>query len=123
MLGDLVTNKAKHRGIASSVVDGLVRDLPGRQEAGLPASPAASRPSAHCTLRPRSEFNYSTSCGGIAVVRREFAEDTIMLLHAHRARMQKYVANMKAGCFNDDRVDRQLAEDHCLIEQVPWNLR
>ncbi len=82
-------------------------------------------------MRPRSEFNYSTSCGGIVVkpgdiivadsggievVRREFAEGTIMLLLAHRARMQKYVANMKAGCFNNDWVDRQLAEDHCLIE-------
>ena len=36
VLGDLVTNKAKHLGIAGFIVDGLVRDLPGLQEAGLP---------------------------------------------------------------------------------------
>jgi hypothetical protein len=50
------------------------------------------------------------------VVRREFAEETIMRLRAHRARMEKYVSDVKAGNFSNDWVDRQLAADNCLIE-------
>ncbi|KKM03371.1 hypothetical protein LCGC14_1775120, partial [marine sediment metagenome] len=36
VLGDLVANKAKHRGIAGFIIDGLIRDLPGVEECGLP---------------------------------------------------------------------------------------
>src|SRR5271169_5869958 len=32
VLGDLISTKAKHRGIAGFVVDGFIRDLPGIQE-------------------------------------------------------------------------------------------
>ncbi|MGH6829996.1 MAG: hypothetical protein ACREDG_02465, partial [Methylocella sp.] len=77
------------------------------------------------------ELNYAVSCGGIvvnpgdiivadasgiAVVRREAAEDTIVRLRAHKARMQQYVADVKAGNFSNDWVDRQLAADRCLVE-------
>lgn len=81
--------------------------------------------------RGPGELNYPVSCGGIvvhpgdiiaadtsgiAVVRREVAEDTIMRLRAHRARMNQYVADVKAGRFSNDWVDRQLAADNCLVE-------
>ena len=52
----------------------------------------------------------------IAVVRKEVAEDTVMRLRAHRARMEQYVSDVKAGKFSNDWVDRQLASDHCLVE-------
>lgn len=130
VLGDLVTNKAKHRGIAGFIVDGLVRDLPGLKEADLPVYARGVTPFGPLHRGP-GELNYSVSCGGIvvnpgdivvadssgiAVVRREVAEDTIMRLRAHRARMQQYVSDVKAGNFSNDWVDRQLAADHCLVE-------
>jgi RraA family protein len=130
VLGDLVTNKAKHRGIAGFIVDGLVRDLPGLIEAGLPVYARGVTPFGPLHRGP-GELNYTISCGGIvvnpgdiviadksgiAVVRREFAEETIMRLRAHRARMEKYVSDVKAGNFSNDWVDRQLAADNCLIE-------
>lgn len=130
VLGDLVTNKAKHRGIAGFIVDGLVRDLPGLKEADVPVYARGVTPFGPLHRGP-GELNYAVSCGGIvvnpgdivvadtsgiAVVRREVAEDTIMRLRAHRARMQQYVADVKAGRFSNDWVDRQLEADHCLVE-------
>jgi regulator of RNase E activity RraA len=52
VLGDLVSTKARHRGIAGFVVDGLIRDLPGIRALGdfpvfargvTPIGPPASR--------------------------------------------------------------------------------
>jgi RraA family protein len=130
VLGDLIANKARHRGIAGFIVDGLVRDLPGLIEAGLPVYARGVTPFGPLHRGP-GELNHSVSCGGIvvnpgdiiaadssgiAVIRREVAEDTVMRLRAHRARMQQYVADVKAGRFSNDWVDRQLAADHCLVE-------
>ncbi len=130
VLGDLVANKARHRGIAGFIVDGLVRDLPGLQEADLPVFARGVTPFGPLHRGP-GELNYAVSCGGIvvnpgdiivadssgiAVVRREVAEETILRLRAHRACMRKYVADVKAGNFSNDWVDRQLAADHCLVE-------
>ena len=53
---------------------------------------------------------------GIVVVRREVAEDTLVRLGAFRARLQQYVADVKAGRFSNEWVDRQLAADCCLVE-------
>ena len=130
VLGDLVANKARHRGIAGFIVDGLVRDLPGLKEAGLPVFARGVTPFGPLHRGP-GELNYAVSCGGIvvnpgdiivadasgiAVVRREVAEDTLMRLRVHKARMQQYVKDVKAGNFSNDWVDRQLAADHCLVE-------
>ena len=130
VLGDLVTNKAKHRGIAGFIVDGLVRDLPGLLEADLPVYARGVTPFGPLHRGP-GELNYPVSYGGIvvnpgdiicadmsgiAVVRREVSEETIMRLRAHRARMQQYVLDVKAGRFSNDWVDRQLMADHCLVE-------
>jgi RraA family protein len=130
VLGDLVANKAKHRGIAGFVVDGLVRDLPGLLEVGLPVFARGVTPFGPLHRGP-GELNYAVSCGGIvvnpgdiiaadmsgiAVIRREVADETVMRLRAHRARMQQYVLDVKAGRFSNDWVDRQLSADHCLVE-------
>ena len=130
VLGDLVANKAKHRGIAGFIVDGLVRDLPGLIEAGLPIYARGITPFGPLHRGP-GELNYAISCGGIvvnpgdiivadmsgiAVVRREVAGDTVMRLRTHRARMQQYVSDVKAGNFNNDWVDRQLNADQCQVE-------
>ena len=36
IIGDLISNKAKHRGIVAVVIDGLVRDVPGIRECNFP---------------------------------------------------------------------------------------
>jgi RraA family protein len=130
VLGDLVANKAKHRGIAGFVIDGLIRDLPGIVETGLPVFARGVTPFGPLHRGP-GELNYSISCGGIvvnpgdivvadmsgvAVVRREFAQDTLSLLRSHRARMAQYVRDVKAGRFSNDWVDAQLNQDNCLFE-------
>jgi RraA family protein len=130
VLGDLVANKAKHRGVAGFIVDGLVRDLPGLLEAGLPVYARGVTPFGPLHRGP-GELNFSISCGGIvinpgdvmiadasgvAVVRREFAHHTLVLLRAHDARMAQYVRDVKAGRFSNDWVDAQLAKDGCLFE-------
>lgn len=130
VMGDLVATKAKHRGIAGFIVDGLIRDLPAMQEVDLPVYARGITPFGPLHRGP-GELNYSVSCGGIvvnpgdiivadlsgiAVVRREFAEDTIERLHRHRAKLEAYIANVKAGRFSNAWVDDILAAENCLFE-------
>ena len=130
VMGDLVATKAKHRGIAGFIVDGLIRDLPAMQEVGLPVYARGVTPFGPLHRGP-GELNYSVSCGGIvvnpgdivvadqsgvAVVRREFAEETVARLHAHRAKLEAYIANVKAGRFSNAWVDDILAAENCLYE-------
>jgi RraA family protein len=130
VLGDLVANKAKHRGIAGFVIDGLIRDLEGVRETGLPVYARGVTPFGPLHRGP-GELNYAICCGGIvvnpgdiivadqsgvAVVRRDFAGDTLVRLEAHRAKMAAYVADVKQGRFSNDWVDAQLKQDGCLIE-------
>src|SRR3954466_12094589 len=44
VLGDLVSMKARHRGIAGFVIDGMVRDLPGIKELGFPVFARGTTP-------------------------------------------------------------------------------
>ncbi len=131
VLGDLVTNKARHRGIAGFIVDGLVRDLPGLQEAGLPVFARGITPFGPLHRGP-GELNYPISCGGIVVkpgdiivadhngvvvVHQEFAAEVLGRLKIHKERMEKYVEDVKRGVFSNDWVDEQLNADNCIIEK------
>ena len=130
VLGDLVTNKASHRGIAGFVVDGLVRDLPGLKEVGLPVFARGVTPFGPLHRGP-GELNYAISCGGIVVkagdiivadhngvvvVHKEFAHDIIERLKTHKEGMAKYVEDVKRGIFSNDWVDAQLNSDNCIID-------
>ncbi len=130
VFGDLVANKARYRGIGGFVIDGLIRDLPGVRDAGLPVFARGVTPFGPLHRGP-GELNYAVSAGGIVVnpgdlivgdacgvvvVRREFAESTAARLQAHRARMEEYVSNVKRGIFSNDWVDAQLRADKCLFE-------
>lgn len=129
VLGDLVANKAKHRGIAGFIIDGLIRDLGGIRESGLPVYARGVTPFGPLHRGP-GELNYAISCGGIVVeagdiitadtngvvvVPRKFAADTLERLEENKARMAQYVADVKRGIFSNAWVDAQLAADQCIF--------
>jgi RraA family protein len=129
VLGDLVSTKAKYRGIAGFIIDGLVRDLPGMRQAGLPVYARGVTPFGPLHRGP-GELNYTVSCGGIVVnpgdiiaadtngvvvVRQEFAEDILGRLVQNKERMAQYLADVARGEFSNDWVDDQLARDGCIF--------
>ncbi len=127
VIGDLVASKAKHRGIAGFVIDGLVRDLPEMREVGLPVFARGITPIGPLHRGP-GELNYPVSCGGIVVmpgdivvgdasgvvvVRKDFASDVLERLRAQRSSLAEYVANVKRGQFSNAWVDDVLARNGC----------
>jgi len=131
VIGDLVATKAKHRGIAGFVIDGLIRDLPGVIEAGLPVFARGVTPIGPLHRGP-GELNYTISCGGIVVnpgdiiiadtmgvvvVRKEFAGDIVKRLEESKENMSRYIADVKRGVFSNDWVDEQLLQDNCDIDE------
>jgi regulator of RNase E activity RraA len=67
VLGDLVCTKARHRGIAGFIVDGLIRDLPAIRRLGdFPVFARDVTPKGPLHRGP-GEIGYPISCGGIVV--------------------------------------------------------
>jgi regulator of RNase E activity RraA len=67
VLGDLISTKARHRGIAGFVVDGLVRDLPAIQALkDFPVFARGTTPIGPLHRGP-GEINYLISAGGVVV--------------------------------------------------------
>ena len=65
VLGDLVSSKARHRGVAGFVVDGLIRDLPAIREFGdFPVYARGVTPIGPLHRGP-GEINHPICCGGI----------------------------------------------------------
>lgn len=131
VIGDLISRKAKHRGIAAFVVDGLIRDLPDVRKVGLPVFARGETPIGPLHRGP-GEINYPVSCGGIVVnagdiivgdatgvvvVRQEFAEDALKHLHAQKKSMESYIENVKKGDFSNEWVDDYLASVDCVVTQ------
>lgn len=129
VLGDLVANKARHRGIAGFIIDGLARDLPGLIECDLPVYALGVTPFGPLHRGP-GEVNFPISCGGIVVnpgdiitadksgvtvVPKGAAADTLERLEASRESMAEYIKSVKMGDFSNAWVDRQLAASGCVI--------
>lgn len=129
VLGDLICTKAKHRGIAGFVIDGLIRDLPDVRRAGIPVFACGETPIGPLHRGP-GEINYAVSCGGIVVnpgdiivgdlngivvVRQEFAEETLQRLYVQKAALEPYVAKVRQGDFSNEWVDKYLNENQCII--------
>jgi RraA family protein len=129
VFGDLVANKACHRGIAGFVIDGLIRDLAGIIETGLPVYARGVTPFGPLHRGP-GEINTPICCGGvvvnpgdvikadstgIAVVPRDHASEILRRLRDSRDRLEAYVASVKRGDFSNAWVDEQLRENGCAI--------
>ena len=129
VFGDLVANKAVHRGIAGFVIDGLIRDLDGVVETGLPVYARGVTPFGPLHRGP-GEVNTPVCCGGvvvnpgdivtadstgIAVVPKDFAAEILRRLEDNHERMAAYVDSVKRGDFSNAWVDEQLRENGCAI--------
>ena len=130
VLGDLICAKAKHRGIAAFIVDGLVRDLPAVREIGLPVFARGTTPVGPLHRGP-GEINYPVVCGGVVtnpgdivvadeagmvVVPYGIAADLLARLRADRERLEQYTADVRRGEFDNVWVDRLLGEHGCPTE-------
>jgi regulator of RNase E activity RraA len=125
VLGDLISTKAKHRGIAGFLVDGLIRDLPGIRDLGdFPVFARGVTPIGPLHRGP-GEINYPVSAGGlvvaggdiivgdangVAVVPREIAEDLLGRLREQAAAESNYTAAVARGQFSNAWVDEILSQ-------------
>jgi regulator of RNase E activity RraA len=127
VLGDLVSMKAKHRGIAGFVVDGLVRDLPGIRELNFPVF-ARGVTSIGPLHRGPGEINFPICSGGVVVnpgdlviadtagiviVPREIIAELLQRLQSHHEKNAAYFASVQRGDFSNDWVDRLLHDLSC----------
>lgn len=130
VIGDLVSQKAKHRGCEGIVIDGLVRDLPAMREVGLPVFAKGVTPVGPLHRGP-GEVNYPIACGGVVVnpgdivcgdatgvvvIPRAHAQTTLESAYAQRDKLRDYVDNIRRGNFSNDWVDDILAGNACAIE-------
>jgi RraA family protein len=130
-LGDLVSTKARHRGIAGFIVDGLIRDLPGIRALGdFPVFARGTTPVGPMHRGP-GEINYPISAGGVVVnpgdiivgdatgvvvVPQAIADDLLSRLTAAATREASYVAAVARGDFSNDWVDALLTENGVTVD-------
>jgi regulator of RNase E activity RraA len=134
VLGDLVCTKARHRGIAGFVVDGLIRDLPAIRALGdFPVFARGVTPVGPLHRGP-GEINHAISAGGIVVqpgdvvlgdlngvvvVPRDIADDLLARLESRAAVEAEYTAGVARGEFSNDWVDRILDESGVAVDRGP----
>jgi len=129
VLGDLVTAKSRHRGIAGFVVDGYIRDLPGILRLGSPVFARGVTPIGPLHRGP-GEVNFPIQCGGIVVqpgdlivgdlngvvvVPRRIAPVLLRRLQAQKQAEADYIAGVMQGQFSNEWVDRLLDQADCEV--------
>ncbi len=132
LIGDLISTKAQHRGIAGFIVDGLVRDLDEIRELGMTVFARGTTPIGPLHRGP-GEINYPISCGnivvnpgdllvadvnGIVAVRQDFLEATLARLRQQRQSVAGYEETVRRGIFSNEWVDTVLEASGCLFEGV-----
>lgn len=134
VLGDLISTKARHRGLGGFVVDGMIRDLPGIRALGdFPVFARGVTPIGPLHRGP-GEINHPVSAGGIVVhpgdiiigdlngvvvVPREFAAELVVRLEAHAEAESAYNAAVARGEFSNDWVDAILTKAGVTLEDGP----
>ena len=129
LVGDLVSTKARHRGIQAFVVDGLIRDADDIRSTGFPVFARGVTPIGPLHRGP-GEINFPVVCGGIVVnpgdvirgdmdgvvvVREDFLGDTLGRLEALRASVTGYEDDVKRGVFSNEWVDIALRDSGCMF--------
>jgi regulator of RNase E activity RraA len=125
VLGDTICMKARHRGIAGFVVDGLVRDVAAIQRLGdFPVFARGVTPIGPLQRGP-GEIDYPVSVGGIVVtpgdvivadlsgvvvVPSGVAPDLLAKLVERAPAEAAYLADVAGGRFSNAWVDKVLAD-------------
>jgi len=133
VLGDLVSTKARHRGVAGFVVDGLVRDIPAIRTLGdFPVFAQGITPIGPLHRGP-GEINFPVSVGGVVVnpgdlivgdlngvvvVPRESAPELLARLRERSAAEAEYIAAVARGDFSNAWVDSMLSEAGFKLENA-----
>jgi regulator of RNase E activity RraA len=133
VLGDLISTKARHRGIAGFVVDGLVRDLPAIDALGdFPVFARGITPIGPLHRGP-GEINHPVSCGGVVVypgdvivgdpngvvvVPRASVDDLLRRLQELAAAESDYTEAVARGDFSNEWVDRILEQNGVVVDGV-----
>jgi regulator of RNase E activity RraA len=120
VLGDLVCTKARHRGIAGFVVDGLIRDLERIRALGdFPVFARGVTPIGPLHRGP-GEINHPVAAGGVVVnpgdvvvgdlngvvvVPRELTEEMVGRLETRSSAEADYTAAVARGEFSNEWVD------------------
>lgn len=128
VLGDLISTKARHRGAAGFVIDGLVRDLPTIQELGdFPVFARGTTPIGPLHRGP-GEINFPICCGGVVVnpgdlivgdamgvvvVPQGIAAELLGRLQAHESANAGYFESVRQGNFSNAWVDKILTDLEC----------
>jgi RraA family protein len=128
VLGDLISTKARHRGAAGFVIDGLVRDLPNIRELGdFPVFARGTTPIGPLHRGP-GEINFPICCGGVVVnpgdlivgdamgvvvVPQSIAVELLERLKSHEEANASYFESVRQGQFSNAWVDRILTELEC----------
>jgi regulator of RNase E activity RraA len=131
VLGDLISTKARHRGVAGFVVDGLIRDLPDILAlADFPVFARGVSPIGPLHRGP-GEINHAISAGGIVVhpgdivvgdlngvvvVPRDIASELLERLRSRAEREAEYTAAVRRGEFSNTWVDEVLSANGVAIE-------
>lgn len=136
VLGDLVSAKAHHRGIAGFVVDGFVRDLLGIQRLRFPVYACGVTPIGPLHRGP-GEINFPLQCGGIVVrpgdiivgdlngvvvIPQDIAGALLERLRGQKRAEADYVAGVMRGEFSNQWVDDLLDAtgcEMCDVEREP----
>jgi regulator of RNase E activity RraA len=135
VLGDTVCMKARHRGIAGFIVDGLIRDLPGiLRLRDFPVFARGVTPIGPLQRGP-GEINHPVSVGGIVVspgdvvvadengvvvVQREALAGVVERLETRAPAEEIYLAEVARGEFSNAWIDDVLDASGAVIpEDVP----
>src|SRR5439155_6973190 len=133
-LGDFVSKKARHRGVAGLVVDGVIRDLPEIKRLGDFTVFARDVTPIGLMHRGPGEINYPIACGGVVVnpgdiivgdlngvvvVPREFANDLLRRLEERQAAESAYNESVASGNFSNAWVDAILEDSGVIVNGKP----
>ena len=134
VLGDLISTKARHRGIAGFIVDGLVRDVAAIRRLGdFPVFARGATPIGPLHRGP-GEIGYPVSMGGVVVnpgdvvvgdvngvvvIPREIAPEVVQRLRRQKAGEADYTAAVARGEFSNAWVDNVLSAGGALVDDSP----
>jgi RraA family protein len=131
VLGDIISTKARHRGIAGFVVDGLVRDLPGILKMNFPVFARGTTPIGPLHRGP-GEINFPIQCGGIVVhpgdvvvgdlngvvvIPKAIAPGLLVRMQEKQKAAESYIAAVIRGEFSNAWVDDVLSAGHCEVNE------